>query len=212
MVDQALNAWRPAGRLGHVGLDRPSAGKSIPRIDCFSRLDVNKPDPRQQVGHEGLASGDPDVAGGGDLRPRLLDRAQVFFVRQPKIAQQGPDRTATHGHAMRHHHLGRDCGGGQIPLLADAAGDPVLQGRQFAMPAAIPLRRGRKVTGGLSLDHVVAELDRDLEPRRRRPVRIRLSHMIHNPLTQLYRMRLAHPMTPISASKERIPDQVPRES
>jgi len=43
-------------------------------------------------------------------------------------------------------------------------------------------------------------------------VRIPLSHMIHNPLTQLYRMRLAHPMTPISASKEGITDQAPRES
>jgi len=71
-----------------------------------------------------------------------------FFVRQPKFAQQGPDRTATHGHAMRHHDLGRERRGGQIPLLADAAGDPVLQGRQFAMPAAIPLRLGRKATGG----------------------------------------------------------------
>ena len=114
---------------------------------------------------------------------------------------------------MRHHDLGRERGGGQIPLLTDAAGDPVLQGRQFAMPAAIPLRLGRKATGGrLSLDHVVDELDRDLEPCRRRPVCIPLSHMIHNPLTQLYRMRLAHPMTPISASKEGITDQVPRES
>ena len=49
---------------------------------------------------------------------------------------------------MRHHDLGRERRGGQIPLLADAAGDPVLQGRQFAMPAAIPLRLGRKATGG----------------------------------------------------------------
>ena len=81
------------------------------------------------------------------------------------------------------------------------------------MPAAIPLRLGRTATGGrLQLDHVVDELDRDLEPRRGRAVRIPLSHMIHNPLTQLYRMRLAHPMTPISASKQGITDQVPRES
>jgi len=47
MVDQALAARRSAGRLGHVGLDRPSAGKSIPRIDCFSRLDVDLPPPRK---------------------------------------------------------------------------------------------------------------------------------------------------------------------
>ena len=104
---------------------------------------------------------------------------------------------------MRNRDLGRKRGGGQVALLADAAGDPVPQGGQLAMPAAIALRLRRKATGqGLQLDHVVDELDRDLEPRRRRPVRVPLRHMIHHPLTQLYRMRLAHLMTPISASSK----------
>ena len=42
VVDQTRPAWRPSGGLGHVGLERPSAGKSIPRIDSFSRLDVDE--------------------------------------------------------------------------------------------------------------------------------------------------------------------------
>lgn len=102
---------------------------------------------------------------------------------------------------MRNRDLGRECGGGQVALRADPAGDPVLQARELAMPATIALRLRRKAPGGrLQLDHVVDELDRDLEPFRSRPVRVPLRHMTHHTLTQLYRMRLAHPMTPISAS------------
>lgn len=92
---------------------------------------------------------------------------------------------------------GRDLGGQrrrrQVPLLADPAGDPVLQTSELAMPAAIALRLRRKAAGGrLQLDHVVDELHRNPEPRRRRPVRVPLSYMVHHPLPELYRMRLPH--------------------
>jgi len=64
VIDQPFASRSPAGGLGHVGLD-----------GCF----VNKADPRQHVGHEGLAFGDPDVTGGRDLGALLLDGLQVFF-------------------------------------------------------------------------------------------------------------------------------------
>lgn len=98
-----------------------------------------------------------------------------------------------HRHAKR----GRDLGGqrrrGQVALLAEPAGDPVLQASQFAMPAAVALRLRQKAPGRrLQLDHVIDELDRDHEPRRRRAVRVSLRNMLHNPLPKFHRMRLAH--------------------
>lgn len=108
-----------------------------------------------------------------------------------------------HRHAMCRQDIGGERRSGQIPLLTDPAGNPVLKGRQLAMPAAIALRLRRKATGGgLKLDHVVDEFDRNLEPRRRRPVRIPLRHMFHDPPAQLYRMRPTHQMSPISASRK----------
>ena len=93
---------------------------------------------------------------------------------------------------MRRGNLAGKSGSRQIPLLRDPAGNPVLQGGQLAMPAAIALGLRHKAPGrGLQLDHVIDELDRDFEPRRRRPVRVPLSHMVHNPLPEFYRMRLA---------------------
>jgi hypothetical protein len=81
----------------------------------------------------------------------------------------------------------------QIPLLADPAGDPVLQASQLAMPAAVALCLRRQAPGRrLQLDHVIDELDRHPEPLCRRPVRVPLRHMVHYPLPKLYRMRLAH--------------------
>ena len=79
VIHQSRPAWRPAGRLGHVGLERPSTGKLIPRINFLSRLDVDKPYACQHVTHEGLTTADPDIARQRDIRPLLLDRAQVFF-------------------------------------------------------------------------------------------------------------------------------------
>ena len=100
---------------------------------------VNKADPCQQIGHEGLAFGDPDVAGCGDLGALLFDGAQVFFVRQAEVAQRLPDRAAMHRNAMRGRNLGGKRGGSQVPRLADPTRQPPLQGRQLAMPAAVAL-------------------------------------------------------------------------
>jgi hypothetical protein len=102
---------------------------------------------------------------------------------------------------MRGRNLGRERCGGQVPCLADPARDPILQGRELAMSAAIALGLRRQVPGrGFQLHHVIDELDRDLEPLRRGPVRVPRRNIVDDPRTQLYRMRFAHPMTPISAS------------
>ena len=135
------------------------------------------------------------------LGPFLLDGAQVFFVCQAKTAQQGqtdPRRTVT------------PC---KVAISAASAAavrfcfSPTRRATQSFKPASLPcppplpLRLRRQTTGrGLQLDHVVDELHRDLEPFRRGTVRIPLRHMIHHPLTQLYRTRLSHQKTPISTS------------
>jgi len=94
---------------------------------------------------------------------------------------------------MRRGDLAGQPGGRQVPLLRDPAGDPVLQGGQLAMPAAIALRFRREAPGRLhQSDHIIDELDRDLEPNSRRSVRVPLRNMVHHPLTELYRMRPAH--------------------
>jgi hypothetical protein len=65
--------------------------------------------------------------------------------------------------------------------------------RGHAMPAAVALGLRAKAPGRLhKLDPVIDELDRDLEPRRRRPVRDTLRNMVHDPLPKLYRMRFIH--------------------
>ena len=79
MVNQALSDRGPAGGLDEVGLERPLAGKSIPRIDSFSRLDVNKHKPFQHVGHVRLAILNPDPAPFGHVGPQLLAGQQSFF-------------------------------------------------------------------------------------------------------------------------------------
>ena len=61
---------------------------------AHSRLTVNKADPRQHVGHEGLAPGDPDVARGGDLGALLLGGLQVFFWGPIYLASQSADPVA----------------------------------------------------------------------------------------------------------------------
>ncbi len=42
VIHQTRPAWCPSGGLGHVGLPGPSPGVSIPRIDPFSRFDVDQ--------------------------------------------------------------------------------------------------------------------------------------------------------------------------
>ena len=116
-----------------------------------------------------------------------------FFVCQTEVAQEPPDRAATHYHAMRGRDLSSQSSCRQVPLLCDPASNPVLQGGQLTMPAAVALGLRHKAPGRLhQLDHVIDKLDRDLEPRRRRPVRVPFRHMVHNTLPKFYRMRLTH--------------------
>ena len=79
--------------MSQRGRDRPGAGRTGPSGGLDGRL-VNKSDPRQQVGYEGLTFGDPDVARLCHLGPFPLDGAQVFFCvsGQPRdqIAQCSP--------------------------------------------------------------------------------------------------------------------------
>jgi len=74
MTDQARPFRGRAGGLDHVRLQRPSPGVSIPRINSFSRLDVDETDAWHQVAHERLTPRDPDVARLADIRPLLLAR------------------------------------------------------------------------------------------------------------------------------------------
>jgi hypothetical protein len=64
VLDQTRPAGGPSGGFGHVGLER---GFIDEHQSC------------QHVTHEGLAAVDPDIAGQRDIRPLLLDRAEVFF-------------------------------------------------------------------------------------------------------------------------------------
>ena len=78
VIDQALPAWRPAGGLGHVGLERclvnkrqsfqmpGPLGRFVSQIAC-------------RVRHEGLAFADPDATQIGHVLALLLKRLQVFF-------------------------------------------------------------------------------------------------------------------------------------
>ena len=64
VIHEPRPAWCPSGRLGHV------------RLECSF---VDERQPCQHVTQEGLAAVDPDIARQCDIRPLLLDGAQVFF-------------------------------------------------------------------------------------------------------------------------------------
>lgn len=64
VIDKALAARSPAGRLGHIGLDRGF---------------INESQSFQMVGHERLAFCDPDAAQVGDILALLLKRLEIFF-------------------------------------------------------------------------------------------------------------------------------------
>lgn len=110
VIHQTRSAWCPPGRLGHVGLE-----------GCFACADlrfVNECQPCQHVAHEGLAATDPYPAGRCDVRPLLLDGAQVFFC------VSGQDRAD----AAKPRH------GGPRPHAPHAVRPPVHQGSGRAFP------------------------------------------------------------------------------
>ena len=138
VIDQTCPAGCRSGRLDHVGLERPSAGASPPRIDPFSRIDVDKCQPRQHVAHEGLTLADPDLAGRCDARELPLDRPQVFFGGQAKAAQVPPDRAAVGHDPMLRPQFGPPFIQGQSALFRDPAQGPVRHASQLAMPPRCP--------------------------------------------------------------------------
>jgi len=82
---------------------------------------------------------------------------------------------------------------GQVALFPDPAPDPACHPRQLAMPTTIALLFGLKRPGHpLQDNHVVHELDRNPELRRRSPVRVAFLNKINNPLTKFHRKWLAH--------------------
>ena len=64
VVDETVADRCPAGGLDHVRLQ--------------GRL-IDEDQPVQGLAHEGLAPGDPEPAGAGDVRPLLLGGEQGFF-------------------------------------------------------------------------------------------------------------------------------------
>ena len=74
VADQARAFRGPSGGLDPGRLQRPSAGVSIPRIDPSSRFDITEAYACQQVAHEGLTPGDPDMTRLADIGPLLPAR------------------------------------------------------------------------------------------------------------------------------------------
>ena len=73
---------------------------------------------------------------------------------------------------------------GQVVLFLDPTSDPVRHPRQLAMPTTVALRLGRKrPCRPLQEDHVLHELDRNPELRRRSPVRVTFLNKINDPPT-----------------------------
>ena len=121
VIDQTCPTLGPTGRLGHVGLEGPSAGVSIPRIDPFSRFDVNECQSCQHVAHEGLAATDLYPAGQCHIRPLLPGGPQVFFVCQSEAAQMPPNRYAVGLDALDFPQLDHQLIEGQVALFPDRA-------------------------------------------------------------------------------------------
>ena len=71
--------------------------------------------------------------------------------------------------------------------------DPTRHANQLAMPTPVALRLGLKRPGGaLQKHHVIHQLDRNPELRRRSPVPVTLLNKINNPPTKRHRKWLAH--------------------
>jgi len=121
VINQTCPALGPTGRLGHVDLQGPSAGVSIPRIDPFSRFDVNEYQSCQHVAHEGLAATDPYRAGRCDVGPLLPGGPQVFFVCQAEAAQMPPNRDAVGVDALDFPKFDHQLIEGQAALFPDRA-------------------------------------------------------------------------------------------
>ena len=116
-----------------------------------------------------------------------------FFVCQAEAAQMPPNRDAVGFHALDVTEFDHQLIEGQVALFLDPAPDPACYASQFTMPTTVTLLFSLKGPGGaLQKYHVVHELDRNPELRRRSPVRVTFLDKINNSPTKFHRKWLAH--------------------
>ena len=114
-------------------------------------------------------------------------------MREAKAAQVPPDRNTMGFDVVDVTQFNHQFIKGQVALFLDPASNPICHASQFAMPPTVALRLGRKRSrGALQKHHVIHELDRNPELRRRSPVRVTFFNKINNPPTKLHRKWLAH--------------------
>ena len=77
---QARAAHRASSQTGQVGLHRPSAGVSIPRIAPLSRFDVDENQPFGHATHKRHAVRDPVVARLSYARGAAFIRDEALFL------------------------------------------------------------------------------------------------------------------------------------
>ena len=116
-----------------------------------------------------------------------------FFVCQAQTAQMPPNRNTVGFDALDLTKFDHQFIKGQVALFHDPASDPIRHASQFAMTTTVALLLGLKRPGGaLQEHHVIHELDRNPELRRRSPVRVTFLNKINDPLTKLHRKWPAH--------------------
>jgi len=183
-------------------------GVSIPRIDPFSRLDVDETCAWQQVAHEGSTPRDPDAARLADIGPLLLARRRPsgfnrwridglpcrgFFVRQTEAAQKPLHRHPVNRDAMPIRRLRHQIVQGRIRLFGHPSRDAFRHRIEFATTATIALRpRFRPAGFALHDDHVADDLDRNPEPGCSRTMRMPFFHIPDRAHTNCHGMWLAH--------------------
>ena len=112
---------------------------------------------------------------------------------QAETAQVSPDRGAVGFDALDVTEFDHQLIEGQVAFFLDPAPDPICHASQFTMPTTVALLFGLKGPGGaLQKYHVVHELDRNPELRRRSPVRVTFLDKINNSPTKFHRKWLAH--------------------
>jgi hypothetical protein len=141
---------------------------------------------------KGLTAADPERPLTRHIRAELFSCAQCFFMREPQPVQPIPHTRNGHADAMFRQERLRQGFLRHVALPGHTLPSPIVV-RAGLAPTAIALRF-RFQRPGLTLepDHVVDELDRDPEMRRRRPVRIAFLHERDNALPQFHGMWLAH--------------------
>lgn len=116
-----------------------------------------------------------------------------FFVCQAEAAQVPPDRDAVGRNAMPVTLLDHQFIKCQTALFPDPSLDPIRRACQLAVPTPVALRLGLKRSGpAFQQHHVVDELDRNPELRRRRTMRVTFRDEINDARAKLHRKWFAH--------------------